>query len=89
MTSQRPEQMPDDDIPEAVVTARSGISIVWLIPIVAALIGGWIAYKAFSEAGPTITIVFDTADGSSPARPRSSTRMSMSVWLKRWHSMKI
>ena len=63
MTSQRPEQMPDDDIPEAVVTARSGISIVWLIPIVAALIGGWIAYKAFSEAGPTITIVFDTAEG--------------------------
>jgi len=63
MTSQAPEQLPEEDIPEAVVTTRSGISIVWLIPIVAALIGGWIAYKAFSETGPTITISFETAEG--------------------------
>ena len=63
MTNQAPEQLPEEDIPEAVVTKSSGISIVWLIPIVAALIGGWIAYKAFSEIGPTITISFETADG--------------------------
>ena len=63
MTSKAPEQMPEEDLPEAVVTTRSGISIVRLIPIVAALIGGWIAYKAFSETGPTITISFETAEG--------------------------
>jgi paraquat-inducible protein B len=63
MTNQAPEQSPGEGIPEAVVTARSGISIVWLIPIVAALIGAWVAYSAFSDVGPTITITFETAEG--------------------------
>jgi len=31
--------------------------------MVAALIGGWLAYKALSEKGPTITITFETAEG--------------------------
>jgi paraquat-inducible protein B len=52
------------DAPQAVVqTRKRHISIVWLVPIVAVLIGGWLAYKAFSEKGPTITITFNTADG--------------------------
>ena len=62
MTNPQPEQ-PADAIPEAVVTPRSGISIVWLIPVIAALIGGWLAWKAFSEQGPTITISFKSAEG--------------------------
>jgi paraquat-inducible protein B len=39
------------------------ISIIWLIPIVAALTGGFLAWKTISEQGPTITILFDSADG--------------------------
>ncbi|UCE53918.1 MAG: MCE family protein, partial [Desulfobacterales bacterium] len=52
-----------EDIPEAVVQTRRQISIVWLVPVVAILIGGWLAYKAISEKGPTITITFSTAEG--------------------------
>ncbi|MGD8519712.1 MAG: MlaD family protein [Desulfobacterales bacterium] len=52
-----------NDVPEAVVQTRRQISIVWLVPIVALLIGGWLAYKAISEKGPTITITFTTAEG--------------------------
>jgi len=63
MTDMTAGQMPDDDIPEAVVKPRTGISIVWIIPIVAALIGGWVAYKSLSEIGPTITITFENAAG--------------------------
>jgi paraquat-inducible protein B len=63
MTNPQPEQHPAQDVPEAVVTQRSGISIVWLIPVIAALIGGWLAWKAFSEEGPTITISFKSAEG--------------------------
>ena len=63
MTNPQSEQQPADAIPEAVVMARSGVSIVWLIPLVAALIGGWLAWKAFSEQGPTITISFKSAEG--------------------------
>ena len=38
-------------------------SLVWLIPIVAAAVGAWLAYKTFSERGPEITIHFQTATG--------------------------
>ena len=38
-------------------------SLVWLIPIVAAVVGAWLAYKTFSERGPEITIHFQTATG--------------------------
>ncbi|MGB5776249.1 MAG: MlaD family protein [Sedimenticolaceae bacterium] len=56
----------DNEIPEAVVEApKRGprVSIVWLIPLLAALIGGWLAYKTLTEQGPLITISLKTAEG--------------------------
>jgi len=56
---------PDPDLaalPEPAVR-RGRPSLVWLIPIVAAVIGAWIALKAYSEHGPTITITFQSAEG--------------------------
>jgi paraquat-inducible protein B len=44
-------------------TRKRGISIVWLVPIVAILIGGWLVYKALMEKGPEITITFQSAEG--------------------------
>ena len=61
-----PEQKPDvPGVPDAVVTARSRwrLQLVWLVPIVAVLIGGWLAVKAVIEQGPTITISFKTGEG--------------------------
>ena len=37
--------------------------VVWLIPVLAALIGGWIVLHAVLSRGPTITIRFKTAEG--------------------------
>jgi paraquat-inducible protein B len=51
------------DLPQAEVQRKKQISIVWLIPIVAVLIGGWLAYKGLSEKGPTVTITFESAEG--------------------------
>lgn len=53
------------DIPSAVAQPkrRSSPQLVWLIPIVAVLIGGWLAVKTILEKGPTITIMFKTAEG--------------------------
>jgi paraquat-inducible protein B len=39
------------------------ISIVWLVPLLALAVGGWLVYKAISEKGPTITIAFKSAAG--------------------------
>jgi len=49
--------------PEADVSASRSISIIWLIPIVAVLIGGWMVYQHWQSQGPLITITFQTADG--------------------------
>ena len=44
-------------------TIKSSISMVWLIPLITALIGGWLIYKTISEKGPQIEITFKTAEG--------------------------
>ncbi len=43
----------EDDIPVASVQPPKNrfISLVWLIPIVAFCIGGWLVYKTLSEKG--------------------------------------
>ncbi len=46
-----------------VVKERRSISIVWLVPLIAVVIGGWLAYKAVTEKGPVITISFQSAEG--------------------------
>jgi paraquat-inducible protein B len=62
--------MPDQDpslpqVPEstAVPKKRTRLSLVWVIPIVAAAAGVWIAVTKILEKGPEITIVFSSADG--------------------------
>ena len=63
-----PEKEPDTpDFPEAVARpahrSRWRMQLVWLVPIIAVLIGGWLAVKAVIEQGPTITINFKTGEG--------------------------
>jgi paraquat-inducible protein B len=52
-----------ETLPEPRLQVRRRFSIVWVIPLVAALIGLGLIYKTLSERGPTITIVFKTAEG--------------------------
>jgi paraquat-inducible protein B len=52
-----------DEVADAVVETRRRLSIVWLIPLVAALAGGYVAWRTLSERGPSITITFASADG--------------------------
>jgi paraquat-inducible protein B len=63
MTDQFTERPTLDDVPKPVVKKKRQFSIVWLIPLVAALIGAWLAYRTLAEKGPTITITFTTAEG--------------------------
>ena len=44
-------------------TRRRRVPVIWIIPIVAIAIGGWLAWNTLSKEGPTITISFDTAEG--------------------------
>ena len=47
----------------AVIEKSRGLSLVWLIPLLALLIGIWLAYKTLSAEGPIITIHFKEAPG--------------------------
>ena len=58
-----PQARPVIAAPRAFVRTRARPSIVWFVPFVAALVGLYLAYWAWSEQGPQITIVFDRADG--------------------------
>ena len=51
--------------PEAVAVPKRRFTpqLIWIIPIVAVLVGGWLAAKAILERGPVITITFKTAEG--------------------------
>ncbi len=53
----------EDQAVEAVFQPKRRFSIVWIVPLVALVIGGWLAIKAIRDKGPTITITFATADG--------------------------
>jgi paraquat-inducible protein B len=58
------EQHPGpDDLAEAVIDTHRRPSIVWLIPLIAALVGGFVAWRTFSERGPEIAIELANAEG--------------------------
>jgi paraquat-inducible protein B len=44
------------------------ISIIWIIPLVAAAIGLWLAWDTWSQEGPTIRVSFDSAEGLQPGQ---------------------
>src|ERR1700704_6476274 len=52
-----------DHLPQATVVPRTRISAAWIIPILAALVGVGIAMQRILSEGPTITIVFKSAEG--------------------------
>ena len=63
MSEETPQSKHGEEFaPAAEVHAKRGFSIVWVVPLVALVIGGWLAYKALSEKGPTITITFESAE---------------------------
>jgi len=45
------------------VVPRQGISIVWFVPFIALIFGGWLGIKALSEQGTFITIEFENGAG--------------------------
>ncbi|QOX80223.1 MCE family protein [Trichlorobacter lovleyi] len=62
-TNQQTEQ--PADIPDAIIDRRrrSSSQLIWLIPIVALIVGLSLAVKAYVEKGPVITISFKSGEG--------------------------
>ena len=60
------------DIPDAVVEPkrRRTLQLVWIIPILAAIIGASLAIKSYLERGPVITITFKNGEGMEPGKTK-------------------
>ncbi|MBT4838659.1 MAG: MCE family protein [Methylococcales bacterium] len=53
-----------ENIPEAIVSPdKSKFSFVWILPVLAGILGLWLMMKTLSETGPVITLQFKTAIG--------------------------
>jgi paraquat-inducible protein B len=54
-----------DDLPQAMVVKRkrTRLSVVWILPVLAALVAVGIAVQRIRSEGPTITIVFRATEG--------------------------
>ena len=50
-------------LPEANIAKKSRFSLIWLIPLLAALIGSWLAFKYYTEKGTMIVVNFEQATG--------------------------
>jgi paraquat-inducible protein B len=57
------EQSDPANIPTAGARHRRRIPLVWIVPVLTALIAAWLAWDTFSKRGPTINISFETASG--------------------------
>jgi len=55
--------MTTDFIDDAQLKKMQSISIIWLLPVVALLVGAWLVYYNWSTKGPLITISLVSADG--------------------------
>jgi paraquat-inducible protein B len=73
--------MPDREPPfpsfpdsRAVPRKRTRLSLVWFIPILAALVGAWVAVARIRSQGPKITIVFRSAEGLEAGKTKINYR---------------
>jgi len=72
MSDLPPKEIPPE-VPQAVsrpANRRRLPQIVWVIPVLTLLVGGYLGLKALLDKGPTITIRFTTADGLEENKTR-------------------
>ncbi len=56
----------NSDVVEVKIKKKELNLIVWLVPLIAAIIGGWMIYKYYSKLGPKIYITFKNSGGLEP-----------------------
>ena len=57
-----------NDLPLAKTRPASNWSAIWVLPLIALLIGGWLGWRAYNEAGIEIQVMFDSGDGILPGK---------------------
>lgn len=59
---------------QPVVTKRKKLSAVWLVPLIATVIGAWLIVHTLNQKGPTIQIRFENAEGLEAGKTKIRVR---------------
>ena len=65
---------PERDRHRAHATPQARLSPIWIVPIVAILIGAWLVFDNYRSRGPQITLVTDSAEGIEAGNTLIKTR---------------
>ncbi len=68
MTDARPPEAEEPQLAEVDIRERSRLSAVWIVPLVALLVAGWLVWTTLGAKGPEITIRFRSAEGIEPGK---------------------
>ena len=84
--SDNPQQPDLPEIPRAVPArgSRWPPQLIWLIPLAAVVIGGWLAVTTILEQGPTITITFKTGEGIVPGKTKNTKTSTLALSRPLW-----
>ena len=65
MAESTPPVQPENDLPTPTVVKRGRFSpsLIWVVPLIAAISGLTLVVKSYHSAGPRITVSFQTAEG--------------------------
>jgi len=67
----RPQSIPES---RTVPKRHTRISVVWVIPILAVVIGAWVAVTRIESEGPKISLVFSSAEGLEAGKTKIKYR---------------
>ncbi|MFD1006666.1 MULTISPECIES: intermembrane transport protein PqiB [Oceanisphaera] len=62
------------DTQRATRRTQRSLSPIWIVPLVAVLIGAWMVYDNLSRLGPSITLIMDNAEGIEAGKTLIKTR---------------
>uniref|UniRef100_UPI000F49E8F7 MlaD family protein n=3 Tax=Pseudomonas TaxID=286 RepID=UPI000F49E8F7 len=51
------------DLPKAKTRPASNWSAIWVLPLIALLIGGWLGWRAYSQTGIEVQVRFESGEG--------------------------
>ncbi|WP_027966779.1 intermembrane transport protein PqiB [Halomonas halocynthiae] len=72
--NEQTQEKPPEDNHRARTARQAPVSPIWLVPIVALLIGAWLAYQHYASRGPLITLTTQNAEGIEAGKTLIKTR---------------
>jgi paraquat-inducible protein B len=63
LNPQKKDEPVPHDLPRAKIKEQTRISMIWIVPLIAAIAAIWLVFENVREAGPVITIQFNNGDG--------------------------